>query len=305
MMNENETEGDLFKNNAFQWCQTIGRLVGTSKLKQDLPHFGDDDNEELRDYLIVVDVHKEQIANPVVDRFKKLVVAHRLQRNDASGFNQTEGLSSDRLAPLKPRHLRRASTVGEATTRVLDLGKITRGRRRTESADDIIVVNAADENDQNGDQADADEVLSSERKTPAKPRHVRRATSVGEATVRVLDFVKQAQGHRRTGSARDIFSANRNDISHEVTESNTAPTHDIDLSVIPNDWGNQMAEADEAVASVRTPPTKPSRVQRATSFGEATVRVLDFVKIPQGHRRSGSARDMVSDNIASTTKPTA
>ena len=53
--NENETKGPLFKDNAFQWCQTIVRLCGINQLKQKLPHFGDDDDEELRDYLVVVE----------------------------------------------------------------------------------------------------------------------------------------------------------------------------------------------------------------------------------------------------------
>jgi len=50
---ENEMEGALFKNNAFQWVQTIVRFCGPSQLQQALPHFGDDTNEELRDFLIV------------------------------------------------------------------------------------------------------------------------------------------------------------------------------------------------------------------------------------------------------------
>ena len=56
VMNESETEGSLFKNNAYQWCQTIVRLCGSAQLHQRMPHFGDDDFEELRDYLIIVDV---------------------------------------------------------------------------------------------------------------------------------------------------------------------------------------------------------------------------------------------------------
>lgn len=50
---EDEVSGYLFKNNAFQWAQTIGRFCGPSQLKQSLPHFGDDTSEELRDFLIV------------------------------------------------------------------------------------------------------------------------------------------------------------------------------------------------------------------------------------------------------------
>ena len=56
VLNESETEGSIFKNNAYQWCQTIARLCGSEQLHQRMPHFGDDDFEELRDYLIIVDV---------------------------------------------------------------------------------------------------------------------------------------------------------------------------------------------------------------------------------------------------------
>jgi len=51
---EDEVDGVLNKNNAFQWAQTIGRFCGPDQLKQPLSHFGDDSTEELRDYLVVV-----------------------------------------------------------------------------------------------------------------------------------------------------------------------------------------------------------------------------------------------------------
>lgn len=54
VMRESETEGPLFKNNAFQWCQTIGRLVGTSLLQQTYLG-GGNQHDELRDYLIVAE----------------------------------------------------------------------------------------------------------------------------------------------------------------------------------------------------------------------------------------------------------
>jgi len=48
---DNEAEGPLFKNNAFQWAQTIIRYCGPVQLKQPLPHFNTSD--ELRDVLVV------------------------------------------------------------------------------------------------------------------------------------------------------------------------------------------------------------------------------------------------------------
>ncbi len=56
---DREEKGPIHKNNAFQWVQTIGRYCGPIQLKQKLPHFGDQTDEELRDYLFVVnDDHK-------------------------------------------------------------------------------------------------------------------------------------------------------------------------------------------------------------------------------------------------------
>ena len=79
---DSENEGDIFKDNALQWCQTIGRLVGSGKLKQSLPHFGEDDNDELRDYLLVVDADNDPNSEKVFGRFKKTVanLQHRRQR---------------------------------------------------------------------------------------------------------------------------------------------------------------------------------------------------------------------------------
>lgn len=48
-----EESGPIYKNNTFQWVQTIGRYCGPVQLKQKLPHFGDQTDEELRDYLHV------------------------------------------------------------------------------------------------------------------------------------------------------------------------------------------------------------------------------------------------------------
>jgi hypothetical protein len=49
---DNEKES-ITKDNAFQWIQTIVRYCGPEQLKQALPHFGGDTEDELRDYLIL------------------------------------------------------------------------------------------------------------------------------------------------------------------------------------------------------------------------------------------------------------
>jgi hypothetical protein len=58
-LSEREDSGSLFKNTALLWCQTVVRLCKRAQLKQKLDHYGDGDDEELRDYLQVVGPKKE------------------------------------------------------------------------------------------------------------------------------------------------------------------------------------------------------------------------------------------------------
>ncbi|KAI2490549.1 hypothetical protein MHU86_24027 [Fragilaria crotonensis] len=179
MMNELETEGDLFKNNAFQWCQTIGRIVGASKLKQDLPHFGDDSCDELRDYLVVVDPNKEQSAIPAVDRFKKLVTLHLRQRSDVPSFVIGSPPShrrhqSERPAPPPPptMSLPRPSVV----RRVTSLGDALKG---------------------------SGAATGGATKPALKSGHIRRASSVGETVSGALDLTSPSEAIRIAGPAAE------------------------------------------------------------------------------------------------------
>jgi Mlo family len=45
---------------ALQWAETIARIVGQDQLHQALPHFGENNDEELRDYLEVVHFHNKE-----------------------------------------------------------------------------------------------------------------------------------------------------------------------------------------------------------------------------------------------------
>ena len=58
--NEKDDAEELTKNNAFQWIQTIGRFCGPEQLHQSLPHFGGDNDAELRDYLVVHHQHEHK-----------------------------------------------------------------------------------------------------------------------------------------------------------------------------------------------------------------------------------------------------
>jgi hypothetical protein len=57
---ENEGEGPLKKDVAFQWAQTIAHCCGREQLKQSLPHYGEGGDAELRDYLEVVHYHEKE-----------------------------------------------------------------------------------------------------------------------------------------------------------------------------------------------------------------------------------------------------
>jgi hypothetical protein len=54
VVSDSEEKDIIIKNNAFQWTQTIVRYCGPEQLHQPLPHFGDDNDGELRDYLIAL-----------------------------------------------------------------------------------------------------------------------------------------------------------------------------------------------------------------------------------------------------------
>jgi hypothetical protein len=95
----------IIKNNSFQWIQTIVRYCGPEQLKQPLPHFGDDNDDELRDYLISL---HEGDSKP----------GHR--RGLSSGDPLPRRLSQ--LALLgRPSFIRRASTLGRMEDELTDI----------------------------------------------------------------------------------------------------------------------------------------------------------------------------------------
>jgi hypothetical protein len=58
--NDDFDKGQVAKNNALHWAQTIGRLCGREQLNQSLAHFGQGDSQELCDYLVVNSHSKRQ-----------------------------------------------------------------------------------------------------------------------------------------------------------------------------------------------------------------------------------------------------
>ena len=57
---ENEDSGPIRKNIAFQWAQTISHCCGRGQLRQNLPHHGTNDSDEIRDFLEVVNYHEKE-----------------------------------------------------------------------------------------------------------------------------------------------------------------------------------------------------------------------------------------------------
>jgi hypothetical protein len=143
MDDESEKEGDIFKDNALQWCQTIGRLIGAGHLKQDLPHFGgDDDNDELRDYLLVVDADNDLNSEKVFGRFKKKVAhlqQHRRQRSEplydpgTQAFSERTVSTNNNMVKVG----RRASSFGEKSDKAATPKRPNILRRAVSGGDDL------------------------------------------------------------------------------------------------------------------------------------------------------------------------
>jgi len=138
--NELETEGPLFKDNAFQWGQTIVRLCGINQLKQKLPHFGDDNDDELRDYLVVIDAKTFQ-DYPRHMRKKSLGTILTGVKGHANFWPmaQDDAVVADGSADpppvvAKPDHRRRLSSFGET---VPHNRRSSRMLRRLSSTGDI------------------------------------------------------------------------------------------------------------------------------------------------------------------------
>lgn len=135
--NEDELNGDLKKNVAFQWAQTVAHICGKDQLKQVLPHFGTDDSEELRDYLEVVH-HHNKTEEPR---------SHRRGRSSVQGiaFQVERGLSERHRSPLrgvneplpsnlsKPKLLHSRS-MGETSTTASSRNKPPRVTRGTSTS---------------------------------------------------------------------------------------------------------------------------------------------------------------------------
>jgi hypothetical protein len=126
---DNEAQGPLRKNIAFQWAQTMTHNLGREKLRQPLPHFGANNSDELRDLLEVTNYHEKE-HEETLKNLKGLGVSSSLSKStelltqesvSKPSFGRSQSLSSDdsfkkrirrRLSLYTPGELSAQSTPG-------------------------------------------------------------------------------------------------------------------------------------------------------------------------------------------------
>eukprot|EP00934_Nitzschia_sp_Nitz4_P003479 Nitzschia sp. Nitz4//scaffold93_size78505//21682//26953//NITZ4_005417-RA/size78505-augustus-gene-0.48-mRNA-1//-1//CDS//3329560279//3469//frame0 len=88
---EEGLNGELKKNVAFQWAQTVAHICGTDQLKQMLPHYGAGDETELQDYLEVIHHVKEETRGHRRARSSMLMDAGQITawKDDSRGHRRT------------------------------------------------------------------------------------------------------------------------------------------------------------------------------------------------------------------------
>jgi hypothetical protein len=107
-MGNERDNGIVFKNNALQWVQAIGRYCGPEQLRQQLSHFGDDSSNELSDYFTIVDRNESRKG-----------LSHRRMLSDMQGYSFRIPQSNQVLSSrgiLRPALIRRTSTQGRNNT---------------------------------------------------------------------------------------------------------------------------------------------------------------------------------------------
>ena len=89
---------------AFQWAETISRICGRNQLQQDLPHFGEENEAELRDYLELVHFHEKEAEN---ERRKNTRSLHNVGNAELLFIDTDEG----GVAKKKTKHKRIKSMI--------------------------------------------------------------------------------------------------------------------------------------------------------------------------------------------------
>ncbi|KAG7343077.1 Mlo family protein [Nitzschia inconspicua] len=100
----------LNQNIALQWAETVARIVGQDQLKQALPHFGENNEDELRDYLEVVHFHNKEAEKARKKTDRGAIDLHVLYGEGEDPGSDHERESSSRL---KKSILNRPKSFGE------------------------------------------------------------------------------------------------------------------------------------------------------------------------------------------------
>jgi len=94
-----KNSNDITRDIAFQWAESICRICGRNQLEQNLPHFGENNEAELRDYLEVVHFHEKEAEDEMrnsthgIDRAGNVDLLFL----GAKGSNSTKKLMKHRL----------------------------------------------------------------------------------------------------------------------------------------------------------------------------------------------------------------
>jgi hypothetical protein len=115
---ENEAQGPLRKNIAFQWAQTIAYICGKETLHQSLPHFGANNSEELRDLLEVTN-HHEKEHELALKNLKSLGISSPTSKESVSKpiFRRSQSLASGELIKKQMRKRMSLSTFGDGKSK--------------------------------------------------------------------------------------------------------------------------------------------------------------------------------------------
>ncbi|CAJ1963582.1 unnamed protein product [Cylindrotheca closterium] len=106
---EDEAQGPLRKNIAFQWAQTVAHVCGKEKLHQSLPHFGENNSDELRDLLEFANNHEKE-HSIVLKNLKEKTVANPVKPT----IRRSHSMETERFG-LKGRIRRRLSLSSQGT----------------------------------------------------------------------------------------------------------------------------------------------------------------------------------------------
>ncbi|KAL3920550.1 MAG: hypothetical protein SGILL_003206 [Bacillariaceae sp.] len=141
------TTADLSKDIALQWAETIARIVGPEQLHQELPHFAQNNEEELRDLLEAVPFHNKE-----AERARKNRNHTELQYLYGEGGDPSTHLADPPSPKVKKSLLGRPRSFGE-TELAGSLRSLPRPRMKSFRRAVSMGANAAEEGDKDDEDS--------------------------------------------------------------------------------------------------------------------------------------------------------